>query len=190
MLKAWGDESLSDRRNDPGRYIFAAVITDAKTESNAREHKKTLLLPGQKKTHWRDESDNRRDKVIEVLIGAGLKGIIVTRVGPIEERDERRRRKCFEYFARLLSEYEISDLVLESRGRTGDALDIAMANALRAAKYVPQTFRVSHAPGSSEPLLWAADAVCGAYVSERTGSPKWMGIIERNIPIHLVGLPQ
>jgi len=190
VLKAWGDESKSSYRRDPGTYIFGAVITDGtKAEEAAREVLKQLLLPGQRKTHWRDESDKRRDRIIEAIGECGLDGIVVTRVGTVDERDERQRRKCFEYFALQLIANDVWDLCLESRGATGNALDLAMVNALRAAKVIAPDFRIDHAGGSTDPLLWAADAVCGAVVSSRIGQPKWLHRLERIVQFEMSSRP-
>jgi len=190
VLKAWGDESKSSYKFDPGAYIFGAVITNGFTaEANARERLRGLLLPGQKKTHWRDESDKRRDQIIEALGECNLDGIVVTRIGAATERDERRRRKCFEYFARQLIQFDVWDLALESRGTTGNKLDMEMVRALGASKIVPTDFRVTHVGGGSDPLLWAADAVCGAVVSYRIGQPKWLLRMERLAQFEMVSRP-
>jgi len=180
VLKAWGDESKSSFRLDPGAYIFGAIITNgSKSESDARDSLRGLLLPGQKKPHWRDESDKRRDQIIEVLSDCSIGGIVVTRVGNLNERDERRRRKCFELFALQLIQHDVWELTLESRGATGNALDMEMVRALGASAVLPTSFRLSHAAGSSDPLLWAADAVCGALVANRIGKSRWLSRIER-----------
>jgi hypothetical protein len=49
------------------------VITDGiEAENQARLRLQKLLLPGQKKTHWKDESDKRRDEIIGALGECGL----------------------------------------------------------------------------------------------------------------------
>jgi hypothetical protein len=191
VLKAWGDESGSAHDLDPGSYVFGAVITDGvDVEERARERLRKLLLPGQRKLHWRDESDKRKDKFIATLPELGLTGIVVTRVGPLDERIERRRRKCFEHFALALIRHNVWYLCLESRDPAGDVRDLAMANALRASQVIPAGFRLEHAAGSSDPLLWAADIACGAIVAARTGERRWLSQIERTIRSEVISTPR
>jgi hypothetical protein len=191
VLIAWGDESGSDRRLDPGTYILGAVITDGiEAENQARERLQTLRLPGQKKTHWKDESDKRRDEIIEALGECGLDGIVVARVGPLDERDERRRRKCFKHFANTLYESGIQQLCLESRGVAADKRDQKLVVGLKSALAIPSAFRLEHARGNTDPLLWAADAVCGAVVSARIGNLRWWRKIERTVRSESFGWPR
>jgi len=190
VLKAWGDESGSVWALDPGTYVFGAVITDGiVAEENARDRMQELLLPGQTKTHWRDESDKRRDLIIEALGESNLAEIVVTRVGPIDERDERRRRKCFAHFAEQLIRNDVWHLCLESRGAQADELDMAMVRALGAQQILPTSFRLSHVRGKDDPLLWAADAVCGAVVSARIGQVRWLHRLERMVQFEMIGRP-
>lgn len=190
MFTAWGDESSSDRRVDPDTYILGAVIADATTAENAREKMANLLLPGQRKVHWYDESRRRRDQIIDSLIDCSLDGVVVARAGADDERDERRRRKCFEHFAMQLVDRNVTHLELESRGRVADRRDMEMVRALGASHVIPTSFRVTHTPGPQEPLLWAADAVCGALVAARTGNLRWWRRIERaGFPMIYISLP-
>lgn len=191
MLKAWGDESGSVWALDPGTYVFGAVITDGvKAEDNARDILRQLLLPGQRKTHWRDESDKRRDQIIEALCECGLDGVVVTRVGPLDERNERRRRKCFEHFAEQLIRRDVWNLCLESRGAEADKLDLDVLLSFKSAHIIPNRFYLDHIPGADDPLLWAADAVCGAIVATRIGQPRWQHKLERSVRFELVGTPR
>lgn len=102
MLTAWGDESGSDRKRDPNTYILGAIIADEAAAVRMRENMRSLLLPGQRKVHWRVESDKRRDLIIDVIAESGLNGVVVARTGLEDERDERRRRKCFVHFSTRL----------------------------------------------------------------------------------------
>lgn len=71
---------------------------------------------------------------------------------------------------------------MESRGSADDKRDVEMTNNLRASLVLPTNFRVAHVPGAEEPLLWAADAICGAYSAARVGNARWMLKIDHNIP--------
>jgi hypothetical protein len=73
---------------------------------------------------------------------------------------------------------------MESRGAGLDRKDRDMVDAMRAARTLDGTLRLEHAPGPAEPMLWIADAVCGAVVASRTGDPAFLRRIER--AVHLV----
>ena len=54
-VQAFVDESCSHRGLDPNTYILGAVVVDPADLGNARSVAAELLLPGQMKTHWRDD---------------------------------------------------------------------------------------------------------------------------------------
>lgn len=62
-FRAWVDESGSDRTQDPGTYILAAVVLEPTFEDDVRKTMRSLRLPGQEKLHWRDEDARRRRKI-------------------------------------------------------------------------------------------------------------------------------
>ncbi|MFV0460699.1 MAG: hypothetical protein ACK5MT_18225 [Actinomycetales bacterium] len=170
-LRAWVDESGSDRAQDPGTYVLAAAIGCSEDEPVIREQISRLRMPGQVKLHWRDENTKRRSTIAQAIAGYKLEHLVVVRAGRVDDRPERRRRKCLE---RLLYELEakaVTDIALESRGPADDRRDIQMLNALRGQRYLSTAIRLTHVVGRLEPMLWIPDAVCGAVTSARTGDP-------------------
>lgn len=188
VLTAWGDESGSDRRRDPGTYILAAAIIDDSTVAVARDKISKLLLPDQRKVHWWHESDKRRDLIASTIGNVGISAVVIVRVGPLDNRDERRRRKCLERLLSELEEMNCGELILESRGRNDDERDRQMLHALRSARRVTSPIRLEHVVGPDDPMLWAADALCGATVAARLGNPRWQKLIERDISVISVDL--
>lgn len=179
---AFGDESASRRQMDPGTYMFAAALLDPARATTVREQMRALLLPGQKKVHWREDRDHRHDIVVDVIAGAGVEALVVVRQGSVDDRDERQRRKCLERFVPELEALGCAHLVLESRGPADDKRDRAMLDALRA-RQLSTSLRLDHMPGPAEPLLWIADAVCGAITADRTGEPRWLDRVRRTIEV-------
>lgn len=168
-LRAWVDESGSDHIHDPGTYVLAAAIGRQDSEPTIRDQISRLRLPGQVKLHWRDEGEKRRNAIMRAVAACELEHVVVVRAGAVDNRPERRRRKCLE---RLLFELElkaVSDIVFESRGPADDRRDIQMLNALRGQRVVSTATRITHVVGRHEPLLWIPDAVCGAVTSTRAG---------------------
>ncbi|MGL5866961.1 MAG: hypothetical protein ACRCYX_14040 [Dermatophilaceae bacterium] len=182
-LRAWVDESGSDRARDPGTYILAAAVGRHDAEPTTRHQMSQLRLPGQVKLHWRDESAKRRQEITRAVAACDVEHLVVVRAGAVDDRPERRRRKCLE---RLLYELElrtVSDIVLESRGRADDQRDVGMLNALRGKHHVSARIRFTHVIGRTEPMLWISDAVAGAVTSSRTGDPAHQNVLERRLTL-------
>lgn len=80
-------------------------------------------------------------------------------------RRERRRRLTVERLLQELMAIGVDRVVLESRG-PADRLDRQHVDALRSRRLLTDV-RVDHVPGTAEPLLWAADAMCGVIAADR-----------------------
>lgn len=186
MFAAWGDESGSVASVDPGVYVMGAVLVLPEAADDLRAAMLDLRQPAEKKIHWHADDAGRRDKVVGVIAGLPLEGVVVVRHGPREEKDERRRRKCFETFAPELAAAGCASLVLESRGHKADQRDHAMLSALRASRRIDARMRLDHAPGPTDPLLWVADAMCGALVAHRVGEGRWWSALDRRMTLHVV----
>lgn len=184
-FRAWGDESGSVAHVDKGVYLMAAVIAAPTDAPELVEAMRALALPGERKVHWRGDTEARHDEVVDVISGLPIEAIVVVRQGPEDERDERRRRKCFELFVPQIDELGCVELVLESRGVKADKRDRDMLDAMRA-RHAVGGLRLNHSPGPADPVLWIADAVCGAVVAHRTARPQWLQHLERKITLHHV----
>jgi hypothetical protein len=168
---AYVDESLSDGRLDPDTYMLAAAVGDADGLGQARELMRDLLQAGQRKLHWRDESDKRRFLVIAAVARAPLEYLVVVYKGRRGESLGRRRGQCLKRLCFELDQSGVTRMVLESRGTKDDQRDRKTIDAFRASKTVSGALRMEHASGPAEPLLWLPDAVCGAMTRARTGEP-------------------
>jgi hypothetical protein len=105
----------------------------------------------------------------------------------IDERPERRRRKCLEQLLPLLGERGCSRLMLESPGAKDDARDRALLDSLRRSHRLHHRLHLDHVPGPKDPALWAADALCGAVVADRTGeNPSHLRTIQAGIPVDVI----
>ncbi|GAA4612775.1 hypothetical protein GCM10023195_55050 [Actinoallomurus liliacearum] len=82
-----------------------------------------------------------------------------------------RRRKCMERLLFELPAMGVYEVMMEAREAKQNRHDMALARAMRARKEVPSGFRVDHAFGSGEPLLWLPDIVAGSIVAARCGDP-------------------
>jgi hypothetical protein len=57
--RAFLDESSANRGEERQEYLVCAALIDVDACDNIREQLRPLLLPGQIKFHWTDESDRR-----------------------------------------------------------------------------------------------------------------------------------
>lgn len=171
MGTAYGDESGSNAQLDPNTYILASAVVRAEIQNSVRNAMLALRMRGQRKLHWRDESIARRRKIIASLASQDVEHLVVVRSHGINrmESPKRMRRKCMERVLIELSLCGVRNAVFESRGAKDDARDRSTLDTLRAQRILDAPIRVDHAPGPSEPLLWLADATCGALVASRTG---------------------
>ncbi len=186
MFSAWGDESGSVASRDPDVYLMGAVLAVPDEVPDLRAAMRELQRPREKKVHWHADSDGRHDTIIGVVAELPIEGVVVVRHGMPGEKDERRRRKCFETFAPELVAAGCTNLTLESRGRTADERDRKMLDALRSQRRLDGTLRLDHAAGPADPVLWIADAVCGALVASRVGNRRWWAHLEKKMTVHLV----
>ena len=141
---------------------------------DARAIAATLLRPSEQKAHWRKRTNHRRDEMISVLNELPIISVVSIRFSSHSEREERQRRKCFEQFIPMVVNLGVCKLVLESRGRREDKLDRDMFAAMQSQGQIPSSeIRLDHMTGPGDPLLWLADALCGAALADRRGEPRW-----------------
>lgn len=169
MYAAWIDESQSNSKLDPGTYLLSAAIIENSRVDDLRIAMSGLLLPGQRKLHWSDES--RHEQIIKVVADLGIEHLIAVRSEPgTTARPERQRRLCLDRLIPELHAYGVTTAILESRGRKDDQRDRVALNNMRRRKSVDATLRMDHVGGPADPLLWIPDACCGALTQHRCGN--------------------
>ncbi len=183
MLTAWADESGSRPDLDPGAYLLAAALCD---ESDVPELRKSMegLRINEPKVHWHGSNPERRDELIDAVAKLPVTGFVIVHVDA-GANDRRHRRKCMEYLLPHLAEMPVSTITFESRGQQ-DASDLATLQMLRARRVVDPTLRIDHAVGRREPVLWAADIVCGAIVQSRTGRLEYLEKLSGAVELHTI----
>jgi hypothetical protein len=185
-FRAWVDESGSDRAQDPGTYILAAVVLETILEDDVRKTMRSMRLPGQEKLHWRDEDARRRRKIATTVATVPAHNFVVVRSTPLvlPHDPERARRKCFERLIWELAQMGVDEAVFESRGKADDRRDAAMLDSMRRAKTLPRRIHMNHVRGRLEPMLWVPDAVCGSIVELRCGNEDNYDLIASTTTLH------
>lgn len=183
---AFLDESLSDQRRDPHVYLLAAAVCDQAALLPARDAISALKLRGQLKLHWHSESDKLRQLITETIAGLPLDHLVVVRDGRPGERTERRRRHCLERMLYELDQLKVATATFESRGPKDDQRDRRMLDALRSKQHVSAHLRITHVAGPHEPMLWVADAICGAIVRHRTGDQTYLDTVRDDRLVRII----
>lgn len=138
-----------------------------------REALRPLLLPGQIKLHWTDESKARKRAIVDQLCELEPMNVVITHLSERHRKTERFRRKCLEVLYQELLLMEVHDLTLESRSRSQDNKDLAHIVALQG-QGLGRSIRICHFRGGDEPLLWIADAVLGAINAAHSGEEQYL----------------
>jgi len=173
-LSAWVDESVSH-----GAYTFGAVILRSNRVVDARDQVAPLRKPAENKVHWHALSTQRRNQVVRVLASLPITTLVVVRVSDGSERQERQRRKCLELLLPALVGNGVDIVTLESRGNRDDQRDRDLLAAMQAQLRISgPALRMDHVRGVDEPLLWLADALCGAFMNARKGDDRWWQLLE------------
>jgi hypothetical protein len=183
MLTAWGDESGSRPDLDPGTYILAAALVE---DDDIPELRKTMenLRIGEHKVHWHASNADRRHDLVVAVSELPVTGFVVVHCDA-DASDLRHRRKCLEYLLPHLAHMPCSTITFESRGRQDDS-DINTMQKLRSGRVIDSTLRIEHAIGRNEPVLWAADILCGAIVQHRIGNSHYLQVLGAAVEIHTI----
>ena len=158
---AYIDESL---RVSHGLYVLAAVVVSDAEADHHRAALRALLLRGQIRLHWRDESSGRRSQLITAMSALRHTGAIVIATDAAPRRQERARRKCIERLLAELASRAVTTVVFERRHPDLDARDRTMIAALRRQQSLPAAMRATWQAAADEPR-------CGYPTSQRAQHP-------------------
>lgn len=180
VMRAFLDESSRVLSDELQEYLVGAALLNARECDDVREELRPLLLPGQVKLHWTDESRRRRSKIIDAIVSLGPMNVVISHVSARQRRTERFRRKCLEALYYEFAAMEVHDVLLESRSVKQDKDDRAHIVALQG-QGLYRGIRIQHRRGGDEPLLWIADAVLGAVNSAESGEPDHLDALSETI---------
>lgn len=172
QFAAYIDESSAPRGFSHQVYMVCAAIIDVDEAEMVREALYPLLLPGQIKLHWTDESASRRRSIIKTIASIDSMQAIVTHRSAPSRKTERFRRKCLEQMYYELTDMRIHDVTLESRQDAQNRRDVEHIVALQGQGQCVG-LRIQHVRGGDDPLLWIPDAVLGALNSSHSGNDQF-----------------
>ncbi len=187
MSFAYIDES--ERSGIYGRrYILGATIPFSASERDSqREVMHNLLLPNKPKVHWYKAVNGHKQDIVNSVARLDLMHCVVTHDRRDGESSERARSKCLALLAFEFEQLGVDFAVFESRGPALDRKDRSLLHNLRRRYGGSVGFKASHVVGAREPLLWIADAVCGAIGDSWQGNSEFRTTLAHQL--HVVATP-
>lgn len=151
-------------------FTLAAVSIDERRLHEARLGLRSFLLPGQRRIHFKSESQTRRRAILATLPGLGASAVIVAtpqNMPALRARDAAMREMGL-WAARI----QAIRICIE-RDETVEGLD--RRALFEVQSYTGSGFTYGHSRPYDEPLLWAADAVAWAW----TRGGNWRAAADR-----------
>ncbi|MBB2975107.1 hypothetical protein FHX49_000648 [Microbacterium endophyticum] len=180
--RAFVDESSALREPGTQEYLIGAAVVPSDSCDGLREQLQRLKLPGQIKLHWRDESEQRRKKIVDEVQQLEPLSVVITHRSERQNKTERFRRLCLGDLYNNMLDLDVHDLVLESRGGAQDKKDVAHIVALQNSG-LDERLRIAHKRGGDEPLLWIADVVLGAINAHRAGNSRYFDALSTLVDV-------
>jgi hypothetical protein len=146
--------------NKSRSLLLAAACFHQEDLRAARIALAELLLPGQERLHFKSERDRRRRVILDVLLGSGMRGLILGADPTLAPRDQ--RSQCLD---RLMSEAEsrkFSRICIEQDDSVLEFDRQRMFEATRI-RNLEAGFSYGWMRPRQEPLLWAADAIAWGW---------------------------
>lgn len=184
--EAFVDESGSIASLDPNCYMITAVIfTSADAMDVARMELWRIQLSHDRgsKVHWHNRTPKQRMAPVETVAALDAPSVIVVRTGHPSDPSERQRRKCLDRLIPELAGRDVRKMTAESRGKKDDKRDVDAIQNMRARLLLTGHLRLDHCAGPAEPLLWAADIVCGALTQDRCGNGSYLARLSSSVTV-------
>lgn len=169
-LLAFVDESMRRVDQHTVCYFLAAAVIPENQCPQVRDALKALVPGRQRKLHWRDESQPRRELITKTIRTCGVESLVVVGAMANSRKQERARRMALGHLLYALDQKQVAHAVLESRHAERNRHDIKAIGGFRNAGTVSRRLVVSHEQPLQEPMLWVPDAVAGAAGDHRCGA--------------------
>lgn len=162
---AYVDESL--RGTGRPLYVVAAVVIIDDPQP-VREAMFDMVLPGQCRFHWHDESDVRRLAMVERMASLGVSIFGYVHRG-LSTRPERARVLCLRRALWDMRHHGVAELVIETRHAPADRRDRQTIVRAQQAGVAAAALVYSFEKPDKQPLLWLPDAAAGAIAAAAAG---------------------
>ncbi|UMP03170.1 hypothetical protein [Amycolatopsis sp. EV170708-02-1] len=171
-LQAFADESFKED-DDGGFYVLAAAVLPVERHAEFREVMFGVRAERTGKLHWNVLTDGQKRAVVKRVADLGELHLVAVGAPVPARRQERGRALCLQRLVMELHALGVGLLVAEGRTAQLDARDVRTVQQSRFSLPQGAAFRVRHARGVDEPLLWIPDIVAGAVRARRQGIPDY-----------------
>ena len=153
-------------------YIICAAIISPNHLAQVRTSLHKLLLPGQRRLHFVDESKQRRQKCLTAMAELPVQA----RIYASPHNESVARKFLLDHLLNDLIPLQCERLVIESRGVNPDTRERSQIAAAIRNGAAPQVI-YHHMRPHEEPLLWVADAIAWAYGA----GGEWRSLVEPQV---------
>ncbi|KAA2264804.1 hypothetical protein F0L68_06915 [Solihabitans fulvus] len=146
-----------DESRRGGVYLMAVTLVRPRELDRTRVGLRRLVKPGQRRVHFKKESDSRRRELVSRLHDLGLRA----RVWSCRHHDDLvARRACLAAIARKMLELGVSRLALEScqHQDIGDRHTLAEIVGTNS-----KLLTYDHLRPGEDPILWVSDGVAWCH---------------------------
>lgn len=147
-----------DESKAKGYTMVAAVVVPG-DQTALRQQVRALVLPGQRRLHFTNESDSRRRLILSTLEDLGVRAYVVH---SDLKHEASGREACLQELVALAAQDGHKRIVLER--------DVSIEHADKKSLYAAvhehglrDTLTYAHEAAHQEPLLWIADAIAWSY---------------------------
>lgn len=145
-----------DESKRGGTLLVAVTLADPCDVAKAHRDVKALLLPRQRRLHFKTESDRRRKEILGVIGGLPIEAGLYS--APDWRRDVDARRAVFDQMVPDLLDRGVTRLVIE-RDESLIVHDQRALYAVTARLDCRGTFNYSLVLPHIDPMLWVSDAI-------------------------------
>ncbi|GLY53819.1 hypothetical protein [Lentzea sp. NBRC 102530] len=138
-------------------YLVVAVVVRPRELDAVRTALRRLVRSGQRRVHFKKESDSRRRELVSRLRDMCLRAAVWT----VRDSDDvRARRLCLSAAATWLQELGVTRLAIESCAHQDTRDRQTLAAVLEK---VDGPFTYEHLRPAEDPVLWASDALAWCF---------------------------
>ncbi|MEU0883308.1 hypothetical protein ABZ345_32270 [Lentzea sp. NPDC005914] len=135
-----------------GGHLLAATLVAPAALHSTRSLMRSLLLPGERRVHFKSEKDSRRKFIVSRIVERTFEVVVLSS----SEKGDSARAVLLERLVTEAVDRGVSRLVLDSRDHAGNGRDRVV---LAHTKARDAGIVYEHIQSSAEPALWVSDAV-------------------------------
>ncbi|XVS64707.1 hypothetical protein ACQPYE_01175 [Actinosynnema sp. CA-299493] len=141
-------------------YLLVAVFIETRQLLAVRTLMRRLRVAGERRLHFKSESDTIRKDVVGRLVDAGFRSRVYLGRGPSEVV----RQRCLARLVTDLLDERVKRLVLDARGPAEDGVDRRVIFQALCDRGAPvDSFSYEHLNSHSDPALWVPDAIAWCH---------------------------